>query len=120
MILLVLIYLMSSLVIVLSHELLHFFMAKKLGYQPRMEPIKFWGAKVVYANRQNHFHNLIIAGIPTLCLVTLGFLIPNTVNFIVCKLLCLINIFNLLPFTADGEIILLSVVMLIKKGKKNK
>lgn len=49
----------------------------------------------------------------------IGILIPLNYYTLVLKVTCLMNLFNLLPFTADGEVILLSIVQLIQKEKNS-
>ncbi|MFA9468496.1 MULTISPECIES: hypothetical protein [unclassified Streptococcus] len=105
---------------VILHEFLHWLVAVSLGYRPILKWI-FFAPAICYPNQQNHWHNLCIAGLAPLSLVVLGQFIPayNLFSFLL-KLFFLANLFNLLPFTNDGEVILLSLYHIWRRTNEKK
>lgn len=75
--------------------------------------------QVEYRNQNRPLDNFLIAFISPFLLTLIGILIPLNYYTLVLKVTCLMNLFNLLPFTADGEVILLSIVQLIQKEKNS-
>lgn len=75
--------------------------------------------QVEYRNQNRPLDNFLIAFISPFLLTLIGILIPLNYYILVLKVTCLMNLFNLLPFTADGEVILLSIVQLIQKEKNS-
>lgn len=71
---------------------------------------------ISYQNKQEHLHNLLISGLAPSILVVIGLLLPgNEIVWFLTKIFCLANIFNLMPITNDGEVILLSFYNIIKE-----
>lgn len=105
---------------VILHEALHWLVAASLGYRPKLK-WSFLAPAICYQNQQNHWHNLCIAGLAPLSLVVLGQFIPvhNLFSFLL-KLFFLANLFNLLPFTNDGEVILLSLYHIWRRTNEKK
>ena len=94
-------YVLSIYVVLLVHEWLHFILAKFFKYNAYIKRVGLYPFKVVYTNRNNPLDNLLISAISPLL-----------------KVSCISNIFNLLPFTADGEIILLSIFQIFRRRNK--
>lgn len=94
---------------IIAHEWIHWLTAVAMGYQPTINWYLFTPS-VQYENKNNQWHNLFIASSAPLLLFLLGLFFQGESIFIFSlKVCCLSNIFNLLPNTNDGEIILLSL-----------
>lgn len=110
-------YIFSILGGLILHELLHIFIAHLLSYSPKLTflpPLKF---QVYYENRYQPLDNLLISIISPLFLVFIGFFIELNIYTIILKITCLLNLFNLIPITGDGEVIFLSLMQMIKKKR---
>lgn len=97
---LVVVTILSVYAAVRLHEILHYLVARALHYQACFKHVGVLAFQVEYRNQNRPLDNFLIA-------------------FISPFLLTLMNLFNLLPFTADGEVILLSIVQLIQKEKNS-
>ena len=86
-----------------------FYFSQILQIQCLYKEVGLYPFKVVYTNRNNPLDNLLISAISPLFLVIVGIILPLNYYTVILKVSCISNIFNLLPFTADGEIILLSI-----------
>lgn len=113
-------FILSIMLSLIIHELSHVLMAKGLGYQPHIQRKGILNFAVTYRNQQNDKHNLMIAAIAPVMSIMVGILLPNGQNLLLLKLFCLSNIFNLLPVTSDGEVILLSVINILRKRRNEK
>lgn len=101
--------------LVLLHETIHLVVAMILGYKPIIKKSILVPA-ILYENKQNDFHNLLIAGSAPLFLIFLGLLLPaENVPTVLIRLFCWLNILNLLPVTNDGEMIFLSLCHLLRR-----
>lgn len=101
--------------VVALHEGIHLVVAMILGYKPIIKKSILVPA-IVYENKNNDFHNLLIAGSAPLILIFIGLLLPaENLPSVLIRLFCLLNILNLLPLTHDGEMILLSLCHLIRR-----
>lgn len=110
-----LILIIVLLMAVLLHESIHFLVALALDYHPKIKWSVFYPA-VYYENKQNHYHNILIACSAPLSMIAIGLLIKgNDTVTTGLKCFCLANIFNLLPVTNDGEVILLSLCRMIRR-----
>ena len=116
---LVVITILSVYVAVGLHEILHYLVARVLRYQAYFKHVGILACQVEYRNRNCQLDNFLIAFISPFLLTIIGILIPLNYYTLVLKVTCLMNLFNLLPFTADGEVILLSIVQLIQKEKNS-
>lgn len=97
---------------IILHEFFHYLTAKVLKLEPTIK-LKYLIPSVVYKNTKEDVKNLIVSAAPLL-MILLTFIIPED-KFIVFKIMCLCQIINIFPITADGEIILLSIMNLLKK-----
>ena len=113
-------FFLSIMLSLMIHELSHFLMAIVLGYQPHIHRNGILNFAVTYRNQQNDKHNLMIAAIAPVMSIMVGILLPNGQNLMLLKLFCLSNIFNLLPVTSDGEVILLSIINILRKRRNEK
>jgi len=104
--------------VLLVHEWLHFILAKFFKYNAYIKRVGLYPFKVVYTNRNNPLDNLLISAISPLFLVIVGIILPLNYYTVILKVSCISNIFNLLPFTADGEIILLSIFQIFRRRNK--
>ncbi|WP_431802295.1 metalloprotease family protein [Halobacillus andaensis] len=107
-------------VVLLLHELIHLLFIKMYKKEIQSFAIYPWGGKVVYVNDRSYADILVISAAPNLLLPMLGFVVfyldgglySNAFAFF-----CLINLWNLLPFTSDGSAILYSVMNLVERKK---
>lgn len=114
-----LIYIVSLIVVVILHEYIHWIFAKIFNRHPSVTISKFFTASIQYQNNGKDFENLVIAASPGLILPLFSFIIPqNNLYFIMIKIFSFLNFLNLLPLTADGEVILLSLLNIIMPRKK--
>ncbi|WP_236700984.1 metalloprotease family protein [Kandleria vitulina] len=97
---------------IILHEFFHYLTAKALKLEPKIK-LKFLVPSVVYKNTKDNIKNLIVSSSPLL-MILLTFIIPEN-KVIVFKIMCLCQLINIFPITADGEIILLSIMNLLKK-----
>lgn len=116
---LLLIYILSIYSILIIHEFLHLIVAKFFKYNTNIKKFAIFPFKVEYVNNNKPLENLLIAIISPLFLFLVGVIIPLNYYTVILKLTCVINFFNLLPITADGEVILLSIFQILER-KKNK
>lgn len=103
------------------HECFHYAVAKICGADPRFS-IQKLTPSVSFKNRHNDLHNLLVALAGPLPLVIIGFCLINRINAhtTIFMLMCLTNVFNLIPVTADGQVILLSILNMIKSRSKSR
>ena len=97
------------------HEAIHWITAILLGYSPRVN-WNFFIPSISYQNKQEHLHNLLIAGSAPGILFIIGLLLSgHEIVWFLVKIFCLANVFNLMPITNDGEVIFLSFYKIIKE-----
>lgn len=114
--LLVLETLFGVFMVIIFHEMIHWVIAKIFCRQPKILFSKLMTPTIVYVNNQNDWQNLIITSSAPLIVITIGlFITVDSIFTITVKILCLMNIFNLFPITTDGEVIILSILNLLKK-----
>ncbi|WP_210469308.1 metalloprotease family protein [Sporosarcina sp. 6E9] len=102
--------------IVVLHEAIHWAFALLFRRDPTLKFEHFFTPVITYKNNQSDTQNLIISASAPLILFTVGLLIESDSGMLVMiKLMCLANFFNLLPVTADGQMILLSLLNMLKK-----
>lgn len=94
---LVVVTILSVYAAVRLHEILH--------YQACFKHVGVLAFQVEYRNQNRPLDNFLIAFISPFLLTLIGILIPLNYYILVLKVTCLMNLFNLLPFTADGEVI---------------
>lgn len=102
-----------SFLVIFSHEALHWIPAKIFSLQPTVSFRQFWAPSVSYLNTGSYGKILVTSALPAFLLVIVGFILPA--GYLVLwymKALCVANIFNILPFTTDGKVILLSLAHL--------
>ncbi|AWN21709.1 metalloprotease family protein [Streptococcus sobrinus] len=101
------------------HELCHYLVAKLLGYQPGFNFEKFLSLTVSYVNKGNALKNSLISASAPVTLFFIGLMIPNKIIVLsLFKFACLLNIFHLMPFCNDGQVIFVSLLSLLKRGIK--
>jgi len=105
-------YLLSILLVVFLHEFIHYGIAFFLGCNPAIHFDKYLTPIVSYRNRHHYLKILIISASAPLFLVAVGIMISPNIWMIVMKCMCLANILNFIPITADGEAILYALLHL--------
>lgn len=111
-------YVLSVVAAVCCHEVIHWMTAKVFHMKPSITLDYKIIPAVSYNNSGNDFHNLLVSISAPTTLTIIGFLVNWQLAYlIVFKVMCLANVFNLLPFTNDGQVALLSVVNLIRSHK---
>jgi hypothetical protein len=101
--------------IVMIHEGFHYGLARIFNRNPQIKINKYLQVSVVYKNNHNDLQNLVIACVGPLCLVCIGiFISGNNLFSLPAKIFCLANLINLFPVTADGEVIILSLLRMCK------
>ncbi|ANU10841.1 membrane protein [Planococcus antarcticus DSM 14505] len=104
--------------IVILHEAIHWMFALLFRRVPTLKFEHFFTPVITYKNNQSDIQNLIISASAPLGLFTVGLLIEADSGILVLiKIMCLANIFNFLPLTADGQVILLSLLNMLKKRR---
>lgn len=100
------------------HEGIHYGMATILGYKPIFTFGKFLTPTVEFENKNRVIDNLLISISAPLTLFLVGCLINGETSVVLfLKYICLLNIFCLLPLSADGQVMILSLINLVK-GKE--
>ncbi|MHA8042359.1 metalloprotease family protein (plasmid) [Staphylococcus xylosus] len=106
------------LLVAVIHELTHFIFAKiyKREYI-KINVKKIYYLSVSYKNNHNPSQNLVIAiSAPCVCVfIGLTLIILGQLNFL--TLIFLLNILNFLPITQDGQMILISIIDILKNRK---
>lgn len=101
---------------VILHEIIHYFFALLFRRGPTIKMKNLITPTISYKNNQSDIQNLVIASSAPLILIFIGILVDNDTDvLLIFKLMCLANIFNLLPFTVDGQVILLSLFNILRK-----
>ena len=80
---------------ILIHEWIHWLVAKILDYSPKIQ-WRFFVPSVQYENKNNHFHNLLIASSAPLLLLLIGLVLPGESIVRVASSFCLKLIFQTL------------------------
>ncbi|GET16632.1 hypothetical protein NB11A_09230 [Ligilactobacillus agilis] len=100
---------------VIAHELIHYLVAYFLGCKPKLELTSFWAPSIKYENNHRYLKIFLVAVSAPIMLTVVGVLLPLTAIFFTGKILCLANIFNLLPITTDGEVALYALLKLKRR-----
>lgn len=109
-------YVLIVISIVVIHEAIHWAFALLFRRDPSLKLQHFFTPVITYDNNQSNIQNLIISASAPLILFALGLLIESdSGTFVLIKIMCLANFLNLLPITADGQMILLSLLNMFKK-----
>ncbi|TAA65571.1 hypothetical protein D2908_09805 [Streptococcus sp. LQJ-218] len=104
---------------VVIHEMLHYLTAYFLGYNPKFEFENFLVPSVKFINKGRDVHNFIIALAAPTGLVLIGLLIPSNNAFLsLVRIVCFLNVLHIFPFCTDGQVILLSLLNIMRKGGK--
>ncbi|EGQ2898571.1 hypothetical protein EEJ54_05635 [Staphylococcus pseudintermedius] len=80
---------------------------------------KLFVVSVSYKNNHNSFQNLVIAASAPFICVSLGLILLILGYLNILTLVFLSNIFNFLPVTQDGQIILISVINILKSNNND-
>lgn len=107
--------LIITLGLVIVHEGIHYITAYCLGLSPKVK-LSLRSPSVTYKNKGCDIKNLLVSGIAPIILIIAGIFIngKDIISFYT-KILCLSNVFNLLPFTTDGEVIVMSILNIVRK-----
>ncbi|AYG57169.1 metalloprotease family protein [Staphylococcus pseudintermedius] len=94
------------------HESTHLICAKLYRRKDiKINVNKLFVVSVSYKNNHNSFQNLVIAASAPLICVSLGLILLILGYLNILTLVFLSNIFNFLPVTQDGQIILISIII---------
>lgn len=105
-------YVVSIFIVVVIHELIHIITAFFLKVKFSLA-FKWLIPVVEYSSQEEWWRILLISLSAPIVSILIGVIIPNSGYLIVLKIMFLLNFLNLLPFTADGE----SAIYSIMKGK---
>lgn len=101
--------------LVCVHEGIHFLTAYVMGLSPKLN-CHVLKPSVYFRNKRNDIKNLIVATSSPLLLTSYGVMMnPEDILTLYTKILCLTNLLNFLPFTSDGEVILISIINLVRR-----
>ncbi|ATY55773.1 TPA: metalloprotease family protein [Staphylococcus argenteus] len=116
-VLIILNLLLSFIIVALIHEFTHLIFLKIFKRENIRINIRIFFVSITYKNNHNPLQNLIIAiSAPVICLcIGLIMLSLGKLNFI--TLIFLTNVFNFLPLTQDGQVILISLIDIFKDKK---
>lgn len=104
---------------VVVHELLHYLTAYFLGYNPKFEFEKFLVPSVKFLNKGRDIDNFMIALVAPVGMELIGLLIPDNNAFLaLARIVCFLNVLHIFPFCTDGQVILLSLLNIVRKGGK--
>lgn len=104
---------------IVIHEFFHYIIAKLFGYRPKLLFSSYLSPTITYENKHDHLSNLIISAVGPLGTAVLGAIVPNIQLFSLFKIVCFLHLVCLLPITADGQVILLSILSIIKNRFKD-
>lgn len=114
-------YTLAVISIVILHEAIHWIFALLFRRSPILKFQNFFTPVIIYKNNQSDIQNLIISVSAPLILFTAGLLLESYSGIlVVIKIMCLANFLNFLPITTDGQVILLSLLNMLKKWKTGK
>lgn len=110
--------LLSFYIVAIIHESIHYifaFIFKREELTFKINPLHCY---VSYKNNNNDLQNLIISLSSPLLITLIGFIIliyfPSIRGI---GILCFFNIINFTPLTSDGEVILISVINIVRRIK---
>ena len=106
-------YVVSIFFAVVIHELIHVLMAFFLKVKFCLT-FKWLTPALEYSAEEKWWKILLISLSAPMGSILIGFCMPDSGYLIVLKIMFLLNFFNLLPFSSDGE----SAIYSIMKGKK--
>ncbi|MGM0817285.1 MAG: metalloprotease family protein [Bacillota bacterium] len=104
--------------VLLIHEAIHLLLIKKFRKKILGMKLNLFGASVIYRNDKKYLHIFIISVAPNLILpISGGILLYYDISIYwnAFAFMCILNLVNLFPFTADGSIILYSIMKMLKK-----
>lgn len=104
-----------TLLLVILHESLHFLTAYLLNLSPEIK-FNFCCPSIKYQNQESNFKNLLVSALSPIIIIGLGVILKDySIYGFYTKVLCFSNIINLFPVASDGEVILISIIRLVKK-----
>lgn len=112
-------FILSSFIVVSLHESIHFVVAKILKLSPHFYVSKYGTPTVKYKNENKYFKTFLTSISAPIVVVVIAILLPESDQFNLIKLMGLLNIFNLLPITTDGEVAIYALIKLWIKTKNN-
>ncbi|EGQ3129994.1 metalloprotease family protein [Staphylococcus pseudintermedius] len=102
------------------HESTHLICAKLYRRKDiKINVNKLFVVSVSYKNNHNSFQNLVIAASAPFICVSLGLILLILGYLNILTLVFLSNIFNFLPVTQDGQIILISIINILKSNNND-
>ena len=106
----------SSIVI---HEIFHYALAIAFGYKPKLYFSSYLIPTVIYENKHEPVITLVISLAGPLGTAMVGLILPDITLFSLVKLVYFSHLLCLLPITTDGQVILLSILSIIKKRRND-
>ncbi|GAA2966325.1 hypothetical protein [Ligilactobacillus murinus] len=98
----------------LIHESFHYIVARLFGYNPKFVFSSYFSPTIIYTNRGEDLKNLCISLAGPLGTVIIGMLVPDIDLFNLFKIVCFLHLICLTPITADGQVILLSILNIVR------
>lgn len=104
--------------VVVAHEAIHFLTAKLLTVSATIDIHNFFVPKVTYTSNTTDWKIVLITISPTIVLILCGYIIPpKSYMLSLLKIMCYLNVTNLIPLTGDGEVLLLALLNMILRKK---
>lgn len=104
--------------VVAAHEIIHFLTAKMLKVNATVDIHNFFVPKVTYMSTITNWKITLITVSPSMILIFCGYIIPsNSYMLSLFKIMCCLNITNLVPLTGDGEVLLLALFNMILRKR---
>lgn len=111
-------FISSCLIVVTAHEAIHFLVAKLFKLSPSFYITRLGTPIVEYKNNDNYFGIFVVSISAPIGIFVITLFLPQTSQFDLIKLMGILNIVNLLPITADGEVAIYALLKIWKKIKK--
>lgn len=111
----VIIFITSFAFVLFLHEITHFATAKVLGLSPKFIISKAGTPIVRYKNNHEYIKIFFVAISAPIIVISVTVILPNISEFILVKILGILNIINLLPITTDGEVAVYAILKLWKR-----
>lgn len=107
-------FIISFLVAIMMHEIIHAFFAYVFGLKPKFKISKFGNPCIEYSNTKEYLKIFITAISAPVIMIIFSYIIPMNNIFLLIKVILMLNVFNLLPITTDGEVAIYALLNLWK------
>lgn len=99
---------------VFVHEIIHLFVAYCFGFKIKINIQNILSPRLIYKNNGKLGMVFLISVSPAIFQIIIAFLLPHNYPWNFLKIYFFLNIFNLLPITADGEILMYVILTKFK------